>query len=69
MNNSFNTVKFTLKRYVILKKDPKIVNNYTDNLEEKIVELSLRLKGKNKELEDAIELNNLTFKKLITEQH
>ena len=65
MNNSFNTVKFTLKRYVILKKDPKIVNNYTDNLEEKIVELSLRLKGKNKELEDAIELNNLTFKKLI----
>lgn len=42
-----------------------MVNNYTDNLEEKVVELSLKLKGKNKELEDVIELNNLTFKKLI----
>ena len=65
MNNSFNTVKFTSKRYVILKKEAKMVNNYTDNLEEKVVELSLKLKGKNKELEDVIELNNLTFKKLI----
>jgi len=65
LNNSFNTVKFTLKRYVILKKEAKMVNNYTDNLEEKVVELSLKLKGKNKELEDIIELNNLTFKKLI----
>ena len=42
-----------------------MVNNYTDNLEEKVVELSLKLKGKNKELEDVVELNNLTFKKLI----
>lgn len=65
MNNSFNTVKFTSKRYVILKKEAKTVNNYTDNLEEKVIELSLKLKGKDRQLEDVIELNNLTFKKLI----
>ena len=65
MNISFNTVKFTSKRYVILKKEAKTVNNYTDNLEEKVIELSLKLKGKDRQLEDVIELNNLTFKKLI----
>lgn len=65
MINSFNTVKFTVKRCVILKKDDKEQANYYNQLEEKIVELSLKLKNKNNELNEVVALNNLVFKKLI----
>lgn len=48
-----------------MKKDDKKQTNYNDQLEEKIVELSLKLKSKNNELNEVITLNNLIFKKLI----
>lgn len=65
MNNSFNTFKFTLKKYVILKKVDKSRQHYYNDLEDKIIELSLNLKRKNNELNEVIDLNNLIFKKLI----
>lgn len=65
MNNSCNTFKFTVKKYVILKKEAKEQLNYKDELEDKIIELSLKLKNKDKELNEVVELNNLIFKKLI----
>ena len=36
-----------------------------DELEEKIIELSLKLKKRTSELNEVVELNNLIFKKLI----
>lgn len=65
MNYYSNTFKFTVKRYVILKKEIKELQDYTDELEEKIIELSLKLKNKNNELNEVVDLNNLIFKKLI----
>ena len=65
LNNSFNTFKFTLKKYVILKKVDKSRQHYYNDLEDKIIELSLNLKRKNNELNEVIDLNNLIFKKLI----
>lgn len=48
-----------------MKKESKEQLNYKDELEDKIIELSLKLKNKDKELNEVVELNNLIFKKLI----
>jgi signal transduction histidine kinase len=60
-----NTVKFTRKKYVILKKEAKNKQNTYSELEDKIIELSLQLKGKSNELNEVIAVNNLLLKKLI----
>lgn len=48
-----------------MKKEDKSQQNYYNDLEDKIIELSLNLKRKNNELNEVIDLNNLIFKKLI----
>lgn len=48
-----------------MKKDDESLEKRSEELEDKIVELSLKLKNKEKELNDIVELNNLIFKKLI----
>ncbi|WP_372745033.1 sensor histidine kinase [Lutibacter sp.] len=48
-----------------MKKDNESLEKRSEELEDKIVELSLKLKNKEKELNDIVELNNLIFKKLI----
>ncbi len=65
MNNSFITIKFTLDRNIIVKEKKENQQEYIADLEEKVVELSLKLKSKNIEIREQAELNSLVFKKLV----
>lgn len=65
LNIRFNKIKFTVKYCIILKKKAEQLKDYVSDLEEKIVDLSFKLKNKTSELEKQAELNSLVFKKLV----
>ena len=48
-----------------MKKKGEQLEDYVSDLEEKIVDLSFKLKNKSAELEKQAELNSLVFKKLV----